>query len=174
MPTTTTTTTSSTTIPVVDWPIAGERLIVERKPSGKERLLFRSRDPGFAFPPIGSADDPSSGAPGDLVVELFSPVAGRATLAVPPGVGSPGWTVRDRATDAYPVPQPRGPRGTVHRTGRGAARGPHARGDRRVDGVRAPVAHGRLGIRIRAGTRRSCAPFAPPSVVTNEPGRFVA
>jgi len=42
-----------------DQPISGAKLILTRTASGREKLVFISRDPAFLFPAPGSADDPS-------------------------------------------------------------------------------------------------------------------
>src|SRR5262245_9848402 len=84
-----------------DRPIGGTKLVVKRLSSGKQKMRFESDDGGFLFPAIGSDDDPSGGAPGGAMIELFSPVElGRVGFPIPPGRGNPGWKVK-RAKHLY-------------------------------------------------------------------------
>src|SRR5262245_50547895 len=85
-----------TSAPALDQPISAVKLSLSRSSSGKEKLVFVSKDPAFLFPAFGSADDPGTGSPGGALLELGSlaqPVA--PALAIPPGVGKPGWRSKD-------------------------------------------------------------------------------
>src|SRR5262245_59886647 len=80
--------------PAADHPIDGVKLLLKRTQSGREKLVFTSKDATFLFPAPGGADDPVTGTPGGAVVELFSPAEpGGAALAAPAAAGVPGWTV---------------------------------------------------------------------------------
>src|SRR5436190_6860182 len=82
----------------VDRSIAAVKLSLTRSSSGAERLTFTSRDVNALFPALGGPDDPSVvGA----TVTLVSPLEAPVTLAIPPGVGNPGWRLTDRTLDAY-------------------------------------------------------------------------
>jgi hypothetical protein len=75
------------TVLALDRPISGKKLQLKRSPSGKEKLVFQSKDPIFLFPAIGSADDPATGTPGGIRVELFSQgEPSHPLLAAPPGI----------------------------------------------------------------------------------------
>jgi hypothetical protein len=41
-----------------DQPISGAKLQLRQAASGKQKLVFQSRDPSFLFPPLGGADMP--------------------------------------------------------------------------------------------------------------------
>jgi hypothetical protein len=77
----------------IDQPIAGLRLTLKRVSTGVN-LVFVSKDPAFLFPAMASADDPSlAGA----TIDLFAIGEGAASLAIPPGVGKPGWLLTTAA-----------------------------------------------------------------------------
>ena len=72
-----------------DQAIGAVKLTLSRSASGREKLVFVSKDPAFLFPPLGSADDPGTGSPGGALLEVasFAEPAG-AALAVPPASAS--------------------------------------------------------------------------------------
>jgi len=160
----------------LDVPIDGRKLVLKRSSSGREKLTFVSRDADAPFPPIGGADDPSSGTPGGLVVELFStatPV--RPSLAAPPGVGSPGWRVKVGASGAYVFTNPSAPLGPSPvrkvslKQGRATKVVAASLGGLPLDGPQGSVA-----IRLTTGTLRSCARFQGGAVRRDLAGIFVA
>jgi hypothetical protein len=58
------------------YPVAGMKLIVRRAlKSGKEKVVFLTKDPGVGFPPFGISSDPRSAG---VDVEIFSATEGFA------------------------------------------------------------------------------------------------
>ena len=156
-----------------DQPISATKLSL-RSAGGRQRMQFASKDPAVPFPVIGSDDDPASGSPGGALIELFSiHVPQGERLGLPAGVGNPGWTVRDGAADSYRFRNPDAPdsfsrvRKLLLKEGKGlnVAAGASL-------GLSAP--QGAVGVRITTGSLRSCALFNGPTIVRDEPGRFIA
>lgn len=93
----TTTTTSSTTsttttlLPAGDHPVTGSRLILKKSSSGRETLIFVTKDPSVYVPTFGAADDPTLAA---SQVTLYAPGATSPDLDVPGVVGKPGWLTK--------------------------------------------------------------------------------
>lgn len=160
---------------IVDQPVAGTKLLLKRR-GAKETLVFLSkRDPQVPFPPIGSTDDPATGTPGGVLLELFSPAEGTAQLPVPPGLGSPGWTARQkRLTDSYRFLNHEAPAGpTVVKVLSWKARRLF-KGKARGVGLALGGPQTAIGIRITAGTRRFCALFDGATIKRDEADLFVA
>jgi hypothetical protein len=158
-----------------DVPVDGRKLVLKRSSSGREKLTFVSQDPDVPFPPIGGADDPSSGTPGGLTVELFSAATGtRPALAVPPGLGSPGWRVKTGVMNAYVFTNPTAPAGlsAVRKISLKEARTlkvvAKSLGGLPLDGPQGSVA-----IRVTTGSLRSCARFEGSAVRRDQAGVFV-
>jgi hypothetical protein len=156
----------------VDRPISGTKLVITRSSAGSEKLTFVSKDVGFLFPAIGGGDDPSAAG---ASVTVVSPLEPPVTLAIPPGVGNPGWSAKDRTTlDAYQFANGAAPAGpSVVRS----ARLREKRGIKivaRESGLALAAAQGSVGIRITTGTLRSCARFDAATIVVDQPNRFVA
>jgi hypothetical protein len=160
----------------LDVPIDGRKLVLKRSSSGREKLTFVSRDPDVPFPPIGGADDPSSGTPGGVLVELFSTAtAVRPQLTAPPGVGSPGWRVKVGATGAYVYANPTAPLGPSPVRKVSLKQGRVAKVvAASLDGLPLDAAQGSVAIRVTTGTLRSCARFQGAAVRRDQPGVFVA
>jgi hypothetical protein len=154
-----------------DQPVHGKRLAMTRT-GDQASLVFLSKDPGFLFPARGGADDPASGAPGGLVIELFSPTEGMATLAVPRGRGKPGWTQATRRLYRYAnADAPDGP---------SPVKVVVMKSKRMLKVVAAEVPlplalpQSSVGVRITSGSMRTCARFDPATIVTNVAGSFEA
>lgn len=157
-----------------DQPISGAKLLLIQS-GGAAKLVFVSKDPAFLFPAIGGADDPGTGAPGGLQVDLLSPVEPLGvSLTAPAGVGTPGWT---SAPGAVPS----------HRFRNGAApdafstmklvvmkQGRVLKVIARSTGLALTGPQGSVGIRIVTGSLRNCARFDTTTVRRDEAGRFVA
>src|SRR5262245_50260898 len=80
-----------------DQPISAAKLLLLRS-GGEEKLVFVSRDPAFLFPALAGADDPGTGTPGGLRVDLVSPLEPLGvSLVAPAGSGTPGWTAASGA-----------------------------------------------------------------------------
>jgi hypothetical protein len=92
--TTTTSTTISTTtslLPADQHPVTGSRLILKKSSSGRETLIFVSKDPAVYVPAFGAADDPTLGY---THIDLYTPNASSPSLDIPAGVGKPGWLTK--------------------------------------------------------------------------------
>ena len=84
-----------------DQPISAAKLLLIRSGS-VEKLVFVSKDPAFLFPAVASQDDPGTGTPGGLQVDLFSPAESLgASLTAPAGVGNPGWSTNASAVPVH-------------------------------------------------------------------------
>jgi hypothetical protein len=150
-----------------DQPISGKTIKLKAAPGGT-KLQFRSRDASFPFPTIGSADDPATGNPGGIVVELFTGGA-PATLSVPGGLGNPGWKVVDGTVDRYVY------RGTGTPLRRVVFRdGKQLQMSSDDAGVSLASPLGQIAIRITTGSLRSCALFGPATVQRDAAGVFLA
>jgi hypothetical protein len=158
----------------VDRPIDAVRLVLKRTANGAT-LEFVTRDPDFLFPPIGSADDPGTGTPGGMLIELFSANEGLASLAIPPGAGNPGWTA-----SAARSPARHRFRNRLAPGGASVVRSVDMREGRvlEIDAKSAGLPllgpQGSVAIRLTIGTRRSCALFDAPTIRKDEAGRFSA
>jgi hypothetical protein len=153
-----------------DQPIDGVKLVLKRTASA-EMLVFVSRDPDAIFPPIGGADDPSTGTPGGMSIDLFSVGEGTAGLTVPSGLGwsasaGPPARFKFRNGDAPAGPSP--VRLALLKEGR------VLKVSAKAVGLPLVAAQGAVGIRITTGTLRSCARFDAAAVRKDVPGKFVA
>ncbi len=158
-----------------DKPIAGTKLQLKKSSSGKEKLVFLSKDPGFLFPAIASADNPASGSPGGLRIELFAqndPTTG--TLTIPAGVGTPGWKVMDGSIDAYKYGNRTAPTGPSPVKVAILKQGKMIKIVAADTGLALVGPQARVAIRITAGTQRNCAVFGPGSIKRDAAGNFLA
>lgn len=158
-----------------DHPISGSKLTLRRSPSGKEKLVFVSKDATFLFAAIGSADDPGTGSPGGALVEVSSIASPTAVgWTVPSGVGKPGWTTKAGGTPSYTYKNP------AASPGPGAVKVISLKQGKRIKitarGVPLPLTgpQGGVGIQISTGALRNCAFFGPGTVKRDESGRFDA
>jgi hypothetical protein len=154
-----------------DQPIAASKLVLRRTGS-TQRLTFTSKDPAVPFPAIGGPDDPSATG---ATIELFSAAEpGGASLSVPAGVGNPGWTVRDATIDSYQYRNSQAPAGPSVARRIVLKQAKTLRITAAATGLTLATLQGTVGIRVTIGTLRSCARFDAPTIVRDEPGRFVA
>jgi hypothetical protein len=149
----------------IDQPIDGAKLVLQRTAS-REKLVFVSRDPAFLFPSLGGPDDPSTTG---ASVDLFSPVEGSASLPVPAGVGTPGWT-----TTGGPLPRLRFRNTATAVTMVVLKQGRLVKVVARVTGLPLAGPQGAVGIRVRTGGLQSCARFDGATIRKDESGRFIA
>jgi hypothetical protein len=153
-----------------DQPISGAKLSITRSSSGTERLTFTSKDVHVLFPALGGADDPSVvGA----TITLVSPAEVPVTLAIPAGVGNPGWRLTDRTLDRYKFSNGAAPGGpsVVRQVSLRENRG--LKIVARETGLALAAAQGSVGIRFTTGSLRSCARFDGSAIVVDQPGRFI-
>ena len=155
----------------LDEPISG-RLVKLKSSATGTQLVFASDDPAVPFPAIGGSDDPASGTPGGISVEIFTRSGASDLASAPAGLGNPGWSV-----DQYGVATYR------YRNGGGTGisrlrmvtlsqgRRLRVRGVSAI-GLGAPL--GAVAIRVTTGSLRSCAVFDGASVRRDLVGRFLA
>jgi hypothetical protein len=159
-----------------DRPIAASTLTISRSASGREKLVFVSKDPSFLFPALASFDDPGTGTPGGIQVDLFP--ANSAPLGfgyiVLGGTSDPGWTSRDAAVDEHRYRNPDAPGGPSPVKSVVLKQGKRIKLVSR--GVPSSLVgpHGAIEIRLTTGTLRNCALFDGPTIRHDEPDRFVA
>jgi len=158
----------------LDRPISSVELVLKRSPAGKEKLVFVSADPAFLFPAIGGADDPASGSPGGALLEVFSKTEGAAALVIPPGIGKPGWKVKDANVDRYTFSNKEAPLGISVVKAVTLNSGTRLKMVVRETGVALAAAQGSVGVRVTTGTLRSCALFDASTIQKDEPGVFMA
>jgi hypothetical protein len=152
-----------------DQPVTGARLLVKRGASGGVTLRFVSHDPAALFAAPGSLDDPTTAG---ATVDVFTAGEGGATLAVPSGVGAPGWRAGAMRTYTF--------------TNRGAPAGPSPVRSFAIEQGRLlrvlardlalPLSTplGAVGVRVTTGTLRSCALFDATTIRRDVPGSFLA
>ena len=157
-----------------DQPISGAKLLLLQS-GGEEKLVFVSRDPAFLFPTIAGADDPGSGTPGGLQVDLISPLEPMGvSLVAPVGAGTPGWTATAGAVPSHRFRNAAAPdtlsplKVVVLKQGR------VLKIIGRSTGLALTVPQGSVGVRIVTGSLRSCARFDASTMRRDEAGRVVA
>jgi hypothetical protein len=146
----------------VDVPVSGVKVVLKRKPSGKEKVSWVSRDKfGISPPALGSADDPrTAGATFEVVsdaegVDAYDLPAGN-WFATNSGVlkykGNPGTPVQKALIKEG--------KAIVVKTTETALplAGPHAA----------------VGVRLTTGDVRHCSRFGPLTIVKDEVDRFTA
>ena len=157
----------------LDRPIDAVKLSMKRSSSGRKTLTFVTKDVNLPFPTIGSADDPATGTPGGMVVDLFSRGEGVGQISIGRGVGLPGWSIATGAVPSYRYVNPGAPSGPT------SARTVLVRKGKVLKivakDVPLPLAatQQRLAIRITMGDVRVCAVFLSPSLVRDVPGSVV-
>jgi len=150
-----------------DQPVDAASLVLKRTAS-HQKITFVSRDPRTLFAAGGGPNDPSLSG---LTIDLFSASEGSASFDVPPGLGSPGWTL---GSDVYRYSNRSAPGGPsavkriVLRAGRSLKLLAAA------TGLPLAVPQGAIGIRFRTGTLRTCALFDSPTITRDEAGSFRA
>jgi hypothetical protein len=151
-----------------DQPISAVKLVLQRSASGREQL----KDGAFLFPGLGSQDDPGTGTPGGVLIEIASlSEPGGASLVVPPGTGRPGWTSKGNRHRFVNAQAPAGPspvKLVLLEQGKGLSV------VSRSIGLSLGGPRGAVGIRITTGTQRNCVFFAPSTVRTDTANHFVA
>ena len=154
--------------------LAETKIVMKQATSGKQKLVLKSKDSSWLFPTQGSDDDPTSGTPGGLTIQMFSPATGWRNVTIP-------------STPAAPAEWQSKP-------GQYKYKNKSANAD--ADGIRAvTLKEGKsikivskssvlpmddrlrtVGIRITTGTERNCAVFghAFSTSVKDEVGKFSA
>lgn len=158
----------------MDQPISAAELVLKRSASGKETLQFRSKDPAFLFPAIGSAADPVSGTPGGATIELFSQDGSEATLSIPAGAGKPGWTTKASPPISFKFMNSFAPGGISPVRNALLRQGKLLTLKANAIGLPLLGPQGTVGIRITTGTLRSCALFDAATIKRDTASVFVA
>lgn len=159
----------------VDRPIAAKKLQLKRSSSGKEKLVFQSKDPSFLFPAIASADDPAGGSPGGFSIEVFSQNdPARPVLAAPGGIGKPGWQVKDGTTDSYKYRNSAAPAAPSPLKVVVLKEGKQIKVTAAAIGLALAGPQGAVAVRVTTGTLRSCAVFGAGTVRRDQPASFLA
>src|SRR5262249_36219621 len=155
--------------------ISGKKLQLRRSSSGKEKLVFQSKDPTFAFPAVGSADDPATGTPGGLKVELFSQNdAARPSFVAPAGVGKPGWRVTDSSVDSFMYTNSQAPAAPSPLKAVLLKQGKQLKVTGAAIGLALVGPQGSVAIRVTTGSLRSCAVFGAGTIHRDQAGSFLA
>jgi hypothetical protein len=156
----------------LDQPIDAVKLVLKRSATA-ETLVFVSRDADALFPSLGGADDPAVGSPGGALVDLFSASEGSASLAVPPGAGSVGWTVSFGPPPRLRFRNPDAPAGISAVRVLLLKQGRVLKVVAKAVGLPLATPQGAVGIRVVTGTLRNCARFAGEAVRKDVAGKFV-
>lgn len=159
---------------VVDHPIAGAKLVMKASPSGKQKLIFQSKDPNFPFPPHLGDGDPTQ--MGTVTIEILTPgVPAGTEFVVWPNSIQPGWTYKEGSVRAYKYKRAKDVvvattiKGMQIKEGRGVT----VLGD--ATGIPLDGARGTVAIRISNGVgtkHRACASFGGAAVTKDVPGAF--
>jgi hypothetical protein len=176
--TSTTSTTTTSLLPFGHYPVTGQKLLLKQSSSGRQTLVFVTKDPTAFVPALGSADDPS------LVttqIGLISPTdeTGNFDIAIPPGVGKPGWQVKPIPGPQYKFTNSFAPVGiSVVRSMKMRA-GKGMKIVARVTGLPMTTPLGAVGITIRfddygGGYPIVCAHFGAASIRKDSPPVFIA
>jgi hypothetical protein len=144
-----------------DRPVAGAKLLLLAT-AANERLTFLSKDAGVAAPLVNTPSDPTLfGA----TVELCT-AEGTVVFDLPANF----WRV-SRSGSVFKFKQRGAPadvKVAVIQGGRGLKVSSSA------VGVAVPGGLGPVGVRVSTGVVRNCVLFPPDSIVTDEPGRYLA
>ncbi len=155
-----------------DQPITGAKLVMKRSSSGKQMVVFQSKDPSFPFPPIL---DPQSPETLGATIEIFSPgILAPDPFVAPRNPIQPGWTAKGGGVPTHKYKRDKVYAATtpiksiVMKDGHGVSFQADATGIP-LDGARGTVA-----IRITVGDQRSCARFTGAAVTKDVTGAFMA
>ena len=155
----------------LDQPVSARKLIMRRTASGQEKVSFLTKDEAIPFPAFGSADDPASGTPGGVTIELFTQNQGMATLVVPAAVG---WLTRDSSPPFFKFVNKLAPGGVSVVSSLLLKSGHAIRLRSAATGLPLSGALGAVGIRITIGSLRTCALFDASTIERDEGRTFLA
>lgn len=83
----------------LDVPISGAKLLLKQSSSGKQKLVFQSKDSSFPFPEVGSSNDPSTHAATIEIITPGAPIGG--PFVAPSNAVQPGWTTKTATVSSY-------------------------------------------------------------------------
>jgi len=147
-------------------PIGAVKLVLI-KTATRQKLQFVSRDPNFAFPPIGDDSDPSTGSPGGAVIHIVTP-GGVATLVAPGNGASPGWRAEQASYYFASRAASQPVRAITMRQGKRLSV------VTRSVPIDIPASTDTIGIRITTTSYQSCALFLPSSIRRDKRNRLLA
>jgi len=160
---------------VVDHPISGAKLLLKASSSGKQKLVFQSKDPSFPFPERFSFDDPTEMGP--VTIEILTPgVPAGTEFEAPPNSEQPGWTYKRGAARSYKYKRDKTLVSTTTIKGITLKEGRALTVIGDAAGIPLDGARGTVGIRITFGLytkQRACARFSGVAVAKDAPGAFV-
>lgn len=156
-----------------DHALNGGRLDVKRH-NGKEQVTFSSKDSGFLFPPVGSADDPGTGSPGGALIEILSVAEPTASFSVAAGAGKPGWASKPGNVPRHLYLNTGAPSGPTPIKKMQLRQGKVLSFTSKQAGLAMAMATTRVAVRITIGTQRNCIVFAGSSISKNDPSRLKA
>jgi hypothetical protein len=149
----------------VDVPVSGKVLAFQWYSTGIQRLVFETEDPALPFPEPGSGDDPATGTPGGVTIEVFSSNDDSvATYAVPKTGAAPGWTAPGAAGLRYTFRHDQAPRTPTLVKKLRWKKNRRFRLAARFVGLDQVSPRGSVAVRVTAGSTRFCAVFGPPSI----------
>jgi hypothetical protein len=154
-----------------DRPIAATKLVLKRSASGKEKVIFLSKDPAFLFDASVGNDDPAHAG---ATIELFSDAEGVSTLGVPAGSGVPGWVVKGASVPTFAYANKIAPAGPSLVRSLVLRHGKSMKLDARASGLALAAPEGAVGVRITIGSFRNCVRFDGLTIHSDKPGSFVA
>ena len=156
----------------VDQGVVGQKIVIKRSASGKEKMVLVLKDPALIFPTIGGPDDPSVVG---MQVELFSRDGGtHATFVIPPGLGKPGWKAKIASRSSYAFSNREAPDGISEVKTARIKEGKMVKVVARRTGLLLDAPQGAVGVRVTTGSLRSCTLFDAPTIQRDEPGQFKA
>ncbi len=156
-------------------PLDDASLTITRSRAGKMKLTFVAKDPAFLFPAIGSADDPGTGTPGGLTLQIASTAQPSAvTITAPPGVGKPGWRAKDGSRDAHVYTNPDAGPGPLPIETVVLKQGSSIKVVARFVLLNIAGPQGTVGVRLTTGTHQHCAWFDATTIRKDEANYFKA
>ena len=159
----------------IDNPIDAKKLLLKRAGSGKETLSFTASDDGIGFPAVGGPDDPATGTPGGMTIELISETEGVATFVIPAGLGSPvGWQVKDASVDQYKYKNKNAPGAPTGIKTVTLKEGKNLKIKGKALGLSLGAPARTIAIRITTGAIRTCAKFDQLQILIDEPDQLLA
>ncbi len=156
----------------LDRAVVGQKIIIKRTSSGKEKVVVLLKDPTLLFPTIGGADDPSTSG---MLLELL-PGNGESTAVfiMPSGLGKPGWTTKISKADRYKFVNREAPDGISEVRVALLKEGRLVKIVATRTGLALAAPQLSVGVRITTGSLRNCALFNTPTIQRDEAGLFKA
>lgn len=158
-----------------DVPVTGKSLVFQWYANGIQRVVFESEDPALPLPSPGSSDDPTSGSPGGVTIEIFSSNDDSvATFAVPKTGASPGWAATGILGRRYVFHHDDAPQAPSLVKKLRWKKNSRFRMAARYVGLDQAAPRGSVAVRVTAGGTRFCAVFDQPSIQTQGERGFFA